>query len=169
MAKAPLRPKSLRVDTLTHDEATRRNAPTAELEAFVPPSVKEPIAAAYQQRNPDLDPQLVWRGKDALDWSDLVVEAPPLYIQEKVHPKALIEALRRYSSSPSELGEEQIELFADLKCCCWPRTRRARSRRWPTGSAARWPRGSRPRSWRCWCAARPSFRVPGRRMRPFLS
>ena len=40
-------------------------------------------------RNTDLDPQLVWRGKDEQDWSDLVVQAPPLYIQEKVHPKVL--------------------------------------------------------------------------------
>ena len=44
-------------------------------------------------RNTDLDPQLVWRGKDEQDWSDLVVHAPPLYIQEKVHPKVLIDDL----------------------------------------------------------------------------
>ena len=43
----------------------------------------------------DLDPQLVWRGKDEQDWSDLVVHAPPLYIQEKVHPKVLIDDLLR--------------------------------------------------------------------------
>ena len=46
-------------------------------------------------RNTDLDPQLVWRGKDEQDWSDLVVYAPPLYIQEKVHPKVLIDDLLR--------------------------------------------------------------------------
>jgi hypothetical protein len=46
-------------------------------------------------RNTDLDPQLVWRGKDQQDWSDLVVHAPPLYIQEKVHPKVLIDDLLR--------------------------------------------------------------------------
>ena len=46
-------------------------------------------------RNRDLDPQLVWRGKDEQDWSDLVVHAPPLYIQEKVHPKVLIDDLLR--------------------------------------------------------------------------
>jgi adenine-specific DNA-methyltransferase len=46
-------------------------------------------------RNTDLDPQLVWRGKDEQDWSDLVVNAPPLYIQEKVHPKVLIDDLLR--------------------------------------------------------------------------
>ena len=105
--------KPLTVDTLTHDEATRRNAPTAELEAFVPADVKAPIAVAYARRNPDLDPQLVWRGKDVADWSDLVVEAPPLYIQEKVHPKALIEDLKRASERARE-PEGAPDLFADF-------------------------------------------------------
>lgn len=108
MSKSPLR-----VDALTHDEDTRKNAPTAELEAFVPPDVKEPIRVAYQRRDPDLDPQLVWRGKDVLDWSDLVVEAPPLYIQEKIHPKALIEDLKRASEKRRE-PEAGPDLFADF-------------------------------------------------------
>lgn len=108
MAKKPLT-----VETLTHDEATRRNAPTAELEAFVPPEVKTPIRAAYERRNPDLDPQLVWRGKDVADWSDLIVEAPPLYIQEKIHPKALIEDLKRASERRRE-PEGAPDLFADF-------------------------------------------------------
>ena len=108
MAKKPLT-----VDTLTHDEASRRNAPTAELEAFVPPDVKAPIRAAYERRNPDLDPQLVWRGKDVADWSDLIVEAPPLYIQEKVHPKALIEDLKRASQRKAE-PDSAPDLFADF-------------------------------------------------------
>ncbi|MFG1319225.1 site-specific DNA-methyltransferase [Xanthobacter autotrophicus] len=108
MSKSPLR-----VDALTHDEATRKNAPTAELEPFVPPDMKEPIRVAYQRRDPDLDPQLVWRGKDVLDWSDLVVEAPPLYIQEKIHPKALIEDLKRASARRKE-PEEAPDLFADF-------------------------------------------------------
>jgi adenine-specific DNA-methyltransferase len=46
---------------------------------------QNPIRIAYQRRNRDLDPQLVWRGKDEQDWSDLVVQAPPLYIQAQVH------------------------------------------------------------------------------------
>lgn len=105
--------KSLTVDTLTHNEASRKNAPTAELEAFVPPAVKTPIRAAYERRNPDLDPQLVWRGKDVADWSDLIVEAPPLYIQEKIHPKALIEDLKRASERRRE-PEAAPDLFADF-------------------------------------------------------
>ena len=108
MAKKPLT-----VETLTHDEATRRNAPTAELEAFVPLEVKTPIRAAYERRNPDLDPQLVWRGKDVADWSDLIVEAPPLYIQEKIHPKALVEDLKRASERRRE-PEDAPDLFADF-------------------------------------------------------
>jgi Superfamily I DNA and RNA helicases len=108
MAKPPLK-----IDTLTHGEDTRKNAPTAELEAFVPPETKRPILVAYERRNPDLDPQLVWRGKDVADWSDLVVEAPPLYIQEKIHPKALIEDLKRASARKAE-PEPMADLFADF-------------------------------------------------------
>jgi adenine-specific DNA-methyltransferase len=108
MAKKPLS-----IDTLTHDEATRRNAPTAELEAFVSADMKRPILKAYERRNPDLDPQLVWRGKDVADWSDLVVEAPPLYIQEKIHPKAIIEDLKRAANRRAE-REPVTDLFADF-------------------------------------------------------
>jgi len=82
------------VKSLTHEEAKRKNIPTAEYEAVVEPIDKSPIRIAYERRNRDLDPQLVWRGKDEQDVSDLVVQAPPLYIQEKVHPKALIDDLR---------------------------------------------------------------------------
>jgi adenine-specific DNA-methyltransferase len=65
----------------------RRNIPTAELEPVMSDEEKTPIRIAYERRNRDLDPQLVWRGKDEQDWSDLIVQAPPLYIQEKIHPK----------------------------------------------------------------------------------
>ena len=58
---------------------------------------KTPLQVAYERRNPDLDPQLIWRGKDLLDDSPLVVNAPPLYIQEKIHPKVLIDDLKRRS------------------------------------------------------------------------
>ena len=66
---------------------------------------RNPIEVAYERRNPDLDPQLVWRGKDEQNWSDLVVQAPPLFIQEKVHPKVLIDDLRqRTRESEAEQG-----------------------------------------------------------------
>ena len=82
------------VETIQHKEATRRHIPTAEYQSVLSEEQQTPIQVAYQRRNPDLDPQLVWRGKDLLDWSDLVVQAPPLYIQEKIHPKVLIDDLR---------------------------------------------------------------------------
>ena len=90
MAKA-----DLKVTTLRHKQAKRRNIPTAELEPVMRDEDKSPLRLAYERRNRDLDPQLVWRGKDQQDWSDLIVQAPPLYIQEKVHPKVLIDDLLR--------------------------------------------------------------------------
>ena len=75
---------------------------------------QSPIQVAYERRNRDLDPQLVWRGKDEQDWSDLVVQAPPLYIQEKVHPKVLINDLLRRTKADSKAAEAQFDLFADF-------------------------------------------------------
>src|SRR4051812_43445354 len=96
MAKSgPKKPKS--VEKIKHVEETRTNIPTAEYESVVDPTEKTPIRLAYERRNRDLDPQLVWRGKDEQDMSDLVVHAPPIYIQEKVHPKVLIDELLRES------------------------------------------------------------------------
>ena len=60
------------------------------------------------------DAQLVWRGKDTQDWSDLVVSTPPLYIQEKIHPKAIIDDLRRRSAAAREAASDQPDLFADF-------------------------------------------------------
>jgi adenine-specific DNA-methyltransferase len=103
------------VKSLTHEEAKRRNIPTAEYESVVEPTDKSPIHVAYERRNRDLDPQLMWRGKDEQDASDLVVQAPPLYIQEKVHPKALIdELLRDTRERAQEAGEIMPDLFADF-------------------------------------------------------
>ncbi|MCY2989033.1 MAG: site-specific DNA-methyltransferase, partial [Planctomycetota bacterium] len=76
---------------------------------------QSPIRIAYERRNRDLDPQLVWRGKDEQDWSDLVVHAPPLYIQEKVHPKVLIDDLLRQTQRQEKQGKPvQLDLFADF-------------------------------------------------------
>ena len=73
------------------------------------------LEAEKDARNRDLDPQLVWRGKDEKDWSDLVVPAPPLFIQEKVHPKVLIDDLmRRSQKAASEQAGHQVDLFADF-------------------------------------------------------
>ena len=101
------------VVTLTH-EASRKNIPTAEYESVMRPEDQSPIRVAYERRNRDLDPQLVWRGKDQQDWSDLVVPAPPLYIQEKVHPKVLIDDLLRRSEESARRTSDQVDLFADF-------------------------------------------------------
>jgi len=114
MAKKKAAPKT--VETLKHVEDTRTNIPTAEYQSVVKEADQAPVRLAYERRNRDLDPQLVWRGKDVRDWSDLVVHAPPLYIQEKVHPKVLIDDLIRESEPRVGARDqyEQIDLFADF-------------------------------------------------------
>ncbi len=145
------------VETLTHTEAKRKNIPTAELQSaaqraeeiapFKPVVYprRHPLALGETRpRDPDLDPQLVWkgtrvrltaeqvkkaaetgyidisdaqltwRGKDQQDWSDLVVNAPPLYIQEKIHPKAIIDDLTRRTKAKREAESDFADLFHDF-------------------------------------------------------
>jgi hypothetical protein len=109
------RTKNIAVEALKHKESKRRYIPTAELESVVPEADKAPIRLAYERRNRDLDPQLVWRGKDQQDWSDLVVQAPPLYVQEKVHPEVLVNDLIRQSKlRKKEDAPAAPDLFADF-------------------------------------------------------
>ena len=91
MAKRKKTPKA--IENITHEDATRKHIPTVEFESMV--AKEDSLEVAYQRRNKDLDPQLVWRGKDMENWSDLMVSVPPLYIQEKIHPKVLVDDLRR--------------------------------------------------------------------------
>ena len=135
---------ALQVDTIKHQADKRKNIPTAEFQSVVQREHQEQVQVTYARtpdaphesrgapagplqsernaRNLDLDPQLVWRGKDAADWSDLVVNAPPLYIQEKVHPKVLIDDLKRHTdqakaaaaaNQPAQQGIT-ADLFADM-------------------------------------------------------
>lgn len=67
------------VETIKHDGDKRKNIPTAEYQSVADAATQAQKTVRYP-RNTDLDPQLVWRGKDEQDWSDLVVNAPPLYI-----------------------------------------------------------------------------------------
>ena len=102
------------VETITHDEAKRKNIPSAEHQSVLRSDDAKPRPVKYP-RNTDLDPQLVWRGKDEHDWSDLVAYAPPLYIQEKVHPKVLIDdLLRQTKEAHAEAPGAQTDLFADF-------------------------------------------------------
>ena len=99
------------VEAITHGDASRKNIPTAEFQAIMTERDKAPIQVQYE-RNRDLDPQLMWRGKDEQDWSDLVVNAPPLYIQEKVHPKVLIDDLMRRTKEEKKSKQAQYDLFS---------------------------------------------------------
>lgn len=97
----------------THQD-TRLNIPPAELEPLMSAEDRKPKTLRYP-RNTDLDPQLVWRGKDDQDWSDLVVQAPPLFIQEKVHPKVLIDDLiRQTAERAKQEAPDTPDLFADF-------------------------------------------------------
>ncbi|MBC5782656.1 site-specific DNA-methyltransferase [Ramlibacter sp. USB13] len=115
------------VETIRHDEARRKNIPTAEYQSVLEKQKLAPVEVKYprsggqaleeekQARNSDLDPQLVWRGKDRQDWSDLVVHAAPLYIQEKVHAKALVDDLLRETRERQHVeGERTPDLFSDF-------------------------------------------------------
>ncbi len=119
MPRKPRGPKQ--VEAIRHEEARRPNIPTAEDRSVMEDDDRTPIEVAYERRNRDLDPQLVWRGKDEQDQHDLVVQAPPLYIQEKVHPKVLIDDLMRGSkdagdgdASLAEGYQPSMDLFSDF-------------------------------------------------------
>src|ERR1700737_977278 len=103
MAKAAKKSVGKSVETLKHEEAKRKNIPTAEYESVLHKEQGVSRILKYP-RNTDLDPQLVWRGKDEQDWSDLVVHAPPIYIQEKVQPKVLIDDLLKQTRRQKNKG-----------------------------------------------------------------
>ncbi|MEQ8332511.1 site-specific DNA-methyltransferase [Nisaea sp.] len=111
MAKKPSKPQE--VENYNHDAAKRTMIPTAEQQGFVEEDEARPIKLRYP-RNLDFDPQFVWRGKDAEDATDLYVDAPPVYIQEKIHPRAIIERLKRDTSRRREAEADIPDLFADF-------------------------------------------------------
>ena len=91
------------VDAITHGDK-RTNIPTADAHDLVPPTHQVTEAITYPR---DLRaPMLVWQGKDALDDDDLEADAPPIYIQEKVDPRVLVENLRATATA----GEAEPEL-----------------------------------------------------------
>lgn len=100
----------------------RRNIPTAEMQGLVGDDDAKPVRVEYQRkkapahlyhRNADYDPQLVWNGKDEEDGKPLVIDAVPIYVQEKISPQAIIEDLRRHSAAG---GDDDIarRLFGDF-------------------------------------------------------
>jgi adenine-specific DNA-methyltransferase len=111
MATKTKKPKDTApVDSIRHKDQ-RANIPTEELRDFVASDEKAPKAMLYP-RDPSLDPQLVWKGKDEQDAADLAVPVVPVYIQEKIHPQALIEDLRSHAAGNK--NEAQASLFADF-------------------------------------------------------
>src|SRR5713226_1993448 len=88
--------KRTKVESLKHKDK-RANIPTEELRDFVKDEERKPKTVTFPgllyARDPSLDPQLVWKGKDEQDRQALEVPAVPIYIQEKIHPHALIEDL----------------------------------------------------------------------------
>lgn len=101
------------VETITHEADRRTNIPTVEYQSVMRQEELAPVHLSFQKRDPDLDPQLIWRGK--YDGDDrLTVQAPPLYIQEKVHPRALVQELIRETRAARPQPQEQLSLFADF-------------------------------------------------------
>ncbi len=112
MARRPAAPKGpTPVESITHDEK-RSNIPTADAHEFVDPEIRQIRQVAFD-RDPSLDPQLVWRGKypddDPAKAGNLIADAPPIYIQEKIDPRVLIENLRQTSRDAKD--EPELTLF----------------------------------------------------------
>lgn len=100
------------IDSIKHQD-TRKNIPTEELRNFV--KEEGPKTLLYP-RDPSLDPQLVWKGKDEQDSKDLAVPSTPIYIQEKIHPQVIIEDLIKEYERSQKLPKRtmQLDLFADF-------------------------------------------------------
>ncbi len=113
MANKP-KGKRVPVSSLKHKDK-RTNIPTRELQNFVKDEEKSPKTVRYPgllyARDPSLDPQLVWKGKDEQDQKPLEVPAVPVYIQEKIHPQAIVEQVKAEAKKEKPA---QAEMFADF-------------------------------------------------------
>ena len=112
--KATRRKKTVKVESLRHKDK-RKNIPTEELRDFVKEDESRPQEVKYPgllyARDPSLDPQLVWKGKDEQDRAELAVPSVPIYIQEKIHPQVIVEDVRR---AAQEGKPRQADLFSDF-------------------------------------------------------
>lgn len=97
------------IEALLHKD-TRKNIPTREQGEYLQDE-EEAAPQMLYPRDPTLDPQLVWKGKDEQDRKDLAVPVVPIYIQETIHPKALVEDLRSRAAGT----KPQLDLFATIK------------------------------------------------------
>ena len=112
----PRKPRTKSTADIRHTGDSRVNLPSAE-HATIMSDDDRRAKPFYYDRNRDLDPQLVWRGKDRENALPLEVMAPPIYVQERIRPKAIIDDLRRHSAAnPTDDGSEdsQAQMFADF-------------------------------------------------------
>src|SRR5438094_3762668 len=105
MAKS--KPAPVSVDAHKHVADKRSNIPTRETAAF---AADDGIGKAVYHRDRSLDPQLVWKGKDEQDAKPLEVPTVPIHVQEKIHPQAIIEAVKALAKQ----GKPVADLFADF-------------------------------------------------------
>ena len=110
MAKKKPTAKAVQVDVNKHVTDKRPNIPTRETAAFAKENGAQPFVV---QRDRSLDPQLVWKGKDEQDAKPLEVPAVPIHVQEKIHPQAIVEDLKRRAARRKPAGG-QLDLFADF-------------------------------------------------------
>ncbi len=109
-------PKTIKIDSIHHTDDKRPNIPTIQQQNYVPDDEKTAQMVLYS-RNTDLDPQLVWRGKDEQDSADLEVATVPIYTQEKIEPQCIIENLRENNGSNT-----QLDLFGDYDGIDWEKS-----------------------------------------------
>lgn len=115
-----------KLGTYVFENATRKNIPTAEMQPLASSyERKEPAEPAVYKRtfplnnnekrtrNEDLDPQLLWNGKDSKDWDDLVVDTPQIHVHDKVHPLAIIKNLQKMSTTVEDSNQIPT-LFEDF-------------------------------------------------------
>ena len=103
-------PAMIPIESVKHKDK-RANIPTEELRDFVPDDERTSETILYP-RDPSLDPQLVWKGKDEQDRQPLEVQSVPIYIQEKIYPPAIIEEVR--AQAKKDKRDAQLSLFADF-------------------------------------------------------
>jgi len=99
--KAPT-PAFPELDATRHKDK-RKNIPTEELRDFVAAEEAKPPKVLYP-RDPSLDPQLVWKGKDEQDREPLEVDIVPIYIQEVIEPRVIIDAIQSRKTTKPDNG-----------------------------------------------------------------
>jgi adenine-specific DNA-methyltransferase len=100
------------IEALKHPDK-RINIPTADAHDFVSEEAAA-IGRLTYPRDPALDPQLVWTGKDRQDLESLTVDAPPIYVQDKIVPRAIIKQLAKATAARRQQPMLFDDEFADF-------------------------------------------------------